>query len=290
MLKRFLKEPLLHFLLLGAGLFVLYSRTAGRTSIEPGKIVVTQGQILSMAETFARTWQRPPTAAEWQGLIQDRVREEIYAREALALGLDRDDTVIRRRLRQKMEFIADDVSAEVEPTDAELNAYLQAHPDAFRVEPRVAFSQVYLNPGKHGENLQRDAADLLARLQQAGTQTDISALGDQSLLEQDFSPLPGTEVAKQFGAEFAAKLAGVPPGQWQGPIVSGFGAHLVLVRERTEGRLPPLADVRETVRREWANERRLRANETYFQELLKRYAVTIESPTDAAAKETPRPK
>lgn len=290
MLKRFLKEPLLHFLLLGAGLFVLYSRTAGRTSIEPGKIVVTQGQILSMAETFARTWQRPPTAAEWQGLIQDRVREEIYAREALALGLDRDDTVIRRRLRQKMEFIADDVSAEVEPTDAELNAYLQAHPEAFRVEPRVAFSQVYLNPGKHGENLVRDAADLLARLQQAGAQTDISALGDQSLLEQDFSPLPRTEVAKQFGEEFAAKLVGVPPGQWQGPIVSGFGAHLVLVRERTEGRLPPLADVRETVRREWANERRLRANETYFQELLKRYVVTIESPADATARETPRSK
>lgn len=287
MLKKILKEPLLHFLLLGAVLFVLYQRTAGQTSTEPSKIVVTQGQILSMAETFARTWQRPPTAAEWQGLIQDRVREEIYAREALSLGLDRDDTVIRRRLRQKMEFIADDVSAEVEPTAVELDAYLQAHRDAFRVEPRVAFSQVYLNPGKHGENLARDAAELVARLRQAGPQADISALGDQSLLEQDFSLLSRADVAKQFGEEFAVNLTGVPLGQWQGPITSGFGAHLVFLRERIEGSLPPLADVREIVRREWANERRTRANEKYFQDLLKRYVVTIETPV---AKEAPKSK
>ncbi len=290
MLKKILKEPLLHFLLLGAVLFVLYQRTAGQTSTEPSKIVVTQGQILSMAETFARTWQRPPTAAEWQGLIQDRVREEIYAREALSLGLDRDDTVIRRRLRQKMEFIADDVSAEVEPTAVELDAYLQAHRDAFRVEPRVAFSQVYLNPGKHGENLARDAADLLARLQQAGSQADISALGDQSLLEQDFSLLSRADVAKQFGEEFAVNLTGVPLGQWQGPISSGFGAHLVFLRQRIEGSLPPLADVREIVRREWANERRTRANEKYFQDLLKRYVVTIETPAATVAKEAPKSK
>jgi hypothetical protein len=277
-MKKLLREPLLHFLLLGAAIFAAYSFLSNRSSAEPGKIVVTQGQIENLAGGFARTWQRPPTDSELAGLVRDRVREEVYYREAMALGLDKDDTVIRRRLRQKMEFVSDDIAAQAEPTDAELNAYLQAHADKFPIEQRFTFRQVYLNPDKHRANLAGDTARLLAQLKQSGDKVDVSALGDTFLLEHDFTALPVSEVAKQFGEQFAAKLGGLQPGQWQGPVESGYGVHLVKVSERSEGHLPRLADVREVVRREWDNARRQEANEKFFQELLKRYVVTIEQP------------
>jgi len=283
-MKRLLKEPLLHFFLLGAAIFAVWGWRSKPTvaNNERSKIVITHGEVESMAVTFTRTWRRPPTREELDALIRDRVREEVFAREATALGMDKDDTIIRRRLRQKMEFVTDDVvAAAIEPTDADLGAYLTAHADSFRVERRFTFAHVYLNPEKHGENLGRDGAQLLGQLVQTGaTADDALNLGDRFLLDQRFDSLPAGEVAKIFGESFAAKLGGIPPGQWAGPIESGYGAHLVLVTQRTDGRLPALADVREAVRQEWANARRLETNEKYYEAMLKRYAVTIERPAD----------
>lgn len=278
-MKRILKEPLLHFLLLGAGLFVAYGLISrpGRSDA-PDKIVVTVGQIEHLAAGFAKTWQRPPTGAELRGLVDDWVHEEVATREAIALGLDKDDTVIRRRLRQKMEFVSDDIAAQNQPTEADLNAYLLAHPDSFRVEPRFTFGQVYLNPAKHGDKLAQDTAQLLAQLNQTGNPADITTQGDSLLLEHDFTAVPAGEVAKQFGEQFAAALGGLTPGSWQGPVESGYGLHLVKVSARTEGRLPALTEVRDTVRREWDNTRRLEGNARFYQELMKRYTVIIEHP------------
>jgi hypothetical protein len=276
--KRILKEPLLHFLLLGAALFMAYGlMSEPGSSSAPGNIVVTAGQVEHLVAGFAKTWQRPPTDGELKGLIDDWVRDEIATREATALGLDKGDTVIRRRLRQKLEFVSDDIAAQTEPTDADLSAYLQAYPESFRVEPQFTFSQVFLDPAKHGNNLARDTAQLSAQLKQLGAKVDSSALGDSLLLERTFQSAPTSEIAKQFGEEFAAALGELSPGQWQGPVESGYGVHLVLVRERTEGRLPELADVRDDVAREWANARRLELNGKFYEELLKRYTVTIES-------------
>lgn len=283
-MRRLLKEPLLHFLVLGALLFLAYGLLRKNDSVrEPGQIVVTLRQVEQLAAGFTKTWQRPPTPEELAGLVKDRVREEVYCREALALGLDRDDTVIRRRLRQKMEFVSDDVAALAEPTEAELEQYLRAHPDAFRIEPRFTFRQVYLDPGKHGAELAQDAAQLLAQLDHAGAEANLATLGDSLMLDSQYSDLPATEVARQFGESFAAALGGLAPGRWQGPIESGYGMHLVFVRERVEGRLPELSEVRESVRREWENARRVAANEAFFAELLKRYTVTIEG-LDASGK------
>jgi hypothetical protein len=273
-----IREPLLHFLLLGAVIFLAYSFINRRNNAEPGKIVITQRQVENLAFAFAKTWQRPPTDKELVGLVRDRVREEVYYREAMALGLDKDDTVIRRRLRQKMEFISDDVAKQTEPTDAELNAYLQAHADRFPVEQRFTFRQVYLNPDKHRATLMADAERLLTQLRQAGDKADLSALGDTFLLDHDFTALPASDVAKQFGEPFAAKLRELAPGPWQGPIESGYGVHLVKVSQRSDGRAPALADVRDAVRREWENARRQESNEKFYQDLLKRYVVTVEEP------------
>jgi len=280
-LKRLLAEPLLHFLLLGTALFVTYGLIGAGSGSDPVRIVVTQGQIESLSTGFTNAWQRPPTAEELSGLVRDHVREEVYYREALAMGLDKVDTVIRRRLRQKMEFITDDIAVQAPATDDELNAYLEAHPDAFRTPDSFAFDQVYLNPAKHGDRLASDAADLLARLNLRGGDADVSTLGDPLMVEHDFAAESVQAISAQFGDQFAAKLGELEPGRWQGPVESGFGVHLVRVNARTPASLPPLAQVRDAVVREWSDARRLQANEKFYQELLKRYTVTIEPPLQA---------
>jgi hypothetical protein len=278
-LSRILREPLLHFLLLGAALFLGYSlisRSDGGNA--PRRIILSSGQLEHLATGFTRTWQRPPTDAELKGLIDDWVREEIATREAIALGLDKDDTVIRRRLRQKLEFVSEDIAARHEPTDAELNAYLHAHPKAFIIEPRITFSQVYLNPARHGPHLAGDTARMLARLQRSGSgrNSDDSLLGDPFLLERTFQSVPLSEIARQFGEKFATALSQLAPGEWSGPIESGYGVHLVLVRERTAERLPELVDVREQVVREWADAWRVEEDKRFYQDLLKRYTVIVQ--------------
>jgi hypothetical protein len=275
-MNRILQEPLFHFLLLGFSIFFAYQLVSKDSGSEPDEIVVSMGQVEHLAAGFAKTWQRPPTPQELAGLVRDRVREEVYFREAIALGLDKDDTVIRRRLRQKMEFISDDIAAQIEPAETDLEAYLSAHPDAFLVEPRFSFRQVYLNPDKHGEKLDRDTEELLAQLKRADSKADPAALGDSMLLDYQFTNVSARAVANQFGKAFAARLAKLTTGQWQGPVESGYGVHLVWVSERTEARLPALAEVRDAVRREWENAQRLEANEKFYLELLKRYTVTIE--------------
>lgn len=285
-MNRILREPLLHFVLLGAAMFAAYNLVSQRSGNEPGSIVITAAQVAAIELGFTRTWHRPPTHDELAGLIRDRVREEVYYREAMALGLDQDDTIIRRRLRQKLEFLTDDVVDQAPPTDADLQAYLTAHRDSFRGQPEFTFRHVYLNPDKHGESLAGTAAALLTQLKRAGGKADASAFGDPFLLGHSFAAVPATEVAAQFGEPFAAKVAELSPGQWQGPVESGYGVHLVWVSTRTDGRVPRLEDVRDAVAREWDHARRRAANDTLYQEMLKRYAVTIETPpvtTQAAA-------
>lgn len=279
-MRRILKEPLLHFLLLGAGFFITYSfiSLSDGPSSESRKIVITQGLIEHLVEGFSMTWLRSPTDEELAGLLRDRVREEVYYREAMLMGLDKDDTVIRRRLRQKMEFISEDLSMQAEPTDADLEAYLRAHPDMFRVEQRFTFSQIYFNPERRGENIAGYIAQLLTQLNRPGGGFDQRIEGDPLLLEHRFVSEPAGEVAKLFGKDFAANLSTLPIGKWHGPIKSGYGLHLVLISERTEARLPALEAVRGEVHRQWRNTQRIEENEKFFQKLLQRYEVTIDDP------------
>jgi hypothetical protein len=282
-MKKLIREPFIHFLLLGAAFFIANRLVSGRIENQTEKIVITQGQITSMVIGFSRTWQRPPTREELEGLIRDRVREEVYSREAIVMGLDRDDPIIRRRLQQKLAFVTDDVATPAEPTDAELADYLKTHAAGFGVDRKFTFSQVYLDPNKRGEHLARDANELLNQLRQQGRDVDPSSLGDAFLLEHRFEAARTTEITKQFDEKFAAKLADAPIGQWFGPVESGYGTHLVLVEERTEGRQPELAEVRDAVRREWTNTRRLESNEKFFENLLKHYEVVVEKIDPAKA-------
>jgi hypothetical protein len=274
-MRRWLKEPLLHFLLLGLAIFGAY-RLLGPDEPPPSSIVVTEGIINGQIESFSRTWLRPPTPQEVNELIREYVREEVYYREGMALALDRDDTVIRRRLKQKLEFVAEAAGIAAEPTDEDLRAYLEQRRDAYQTDARLSFVHVFLSAERRGDAVAQDAASLLAGLQSSQEALDPAALGDPTLLERQFEDVPLRDVAAQFGDEFADRVAELPVGQWQGPIESAYGMHLVLVGARTDGRAPELDEVRDALRRDWLNERRIAANEAYYQSLLQRYTVTID--------------
>jgi hypothetical protein len=275
-LRKILREPLLHFLLLGAGLFVLFSLVGKPTEERPDQIVVSAAKVENLAELFRRTWRRPPTQQELDGLIADHVKEEILYREALALGLEEDDIVIRRRLRQKMEFVSEDVAPPAEPSEAELRRFLAEHADRFRAPWRVSFAQVYLSPDRRGANVRSDAERMLVALDTG--KADPAGSGDPFLLEQDYRELSGQDVERLFGGPFAAQLAELPVGRWSGPVESGYGLHLVLVRDRTPARLPDLAEVRDAVTNEWRAVRQAEANRAFYEGLRARYVVTVERP------------
>jgi PPIC-type PPIASE domain len=281
-MKRWLKEPLLHFLVLGALLFGVYAWMNRGEQPQTGQIVVTKGQIENLRVTFNRVWQHPPSPSEMDGLIRDHIREEVLAREATKLGLDLDDTVIRRRLRQKMEFVASDLAVPPVPTEAELKEFLVKHTDFFRVEPRLTVRQVYLNPAKRGDALQGDAARLIAELNRPRATADFRTLGDATMLSSELTDVPVSEVVRDFGEDFAKQVENLPDGRWQGPVTSTYGVHLVLVAQKTPGRMPALAEVYDQVAREWTDAKRREENETFYQKLLKRYVVTIEGEPSVA--------
>ncbi len=272
------REPLVHFLVLGAGLFLLFSMVGDSDDAPPDRIVVSAGQVARLTEAFSRIWQRPPTEGELDGLIEDHIREEVYYREALAMGLDRDDTIVRRRLRQKLEFFTDDLVAAVDPTEEQLQAYLDEHGDAFRVPSRFSFQQIYFNQDRRGQQAMRDAESLVLRLNETSTEVDTVALGDSLMLPSDYELISEVEVSHRLGRVFAAAVADLPVGRWSGPVESSFGLHLVLIRERQRGSVPALADIREGVEREWRNLRREEANEAFYRGLRDRYEVSVEHP------------
>lgn len=274
-IKTWLREPLVHFLAIGAMLFVVFHFWGGG----PGdnRIVITPGQIDSMAARFTRTWQRPPTDQELKGLIDDYVRGEIAAREARVLGLDRDDTIIQRRLRQKLEFLAEDAFNAQPPTEAELQAWLDRHPDPFRIEPKIAFRQVYLNPDKRGDSIAGDAEKMHRQLSAAGPEVDIGRLGDALMLPQEMSLSSRSDVSRLFGRRFTDTILSLETGHWSGPIRSGYGLHLVYVRQRTAARMPDLAEIRPLVEREFLAQRRKRELEAMYERLLERYHVSMQN-------------
>jgi hypothetical protein len=275
--RAWLREPLLHFLALGAALFVMFDLVGGAAARAPDEIVVSAGRIEQLAVGFARTWQRPPTQAELAGLIDDYVNEEILYREALALGLDRDDAIVRRRLRQKMEFLSQDAVPPPAPTAAELADFLRGHPEKFREEPRLTFAQIYLSAERRGEAAARDGARLVAELN-AHAPADLAALGDPLPLSREIEDRSESEIERELGGEIAQRLLEVEIGRWSGPFASAFGLHVVQLRARSEARVPALDEVRAAVEREWAVAQRARADAERMARLRERYRITIEAP------------
>ncbi len=273
MLRKFWSEPLLHFLLLGLLLFGFYQLVApeGRTGRE---ITVTDGTVAMLSQRHALVWQRPPTSSELNALIEAHIREEILYREGVAMGLDQDDPVIRRRVLQKLEVLGEEGRTQAAPDDAELTAWLQKNAERYARPPVFSYQQLMFDPVRHGASLEDDFRAALARLN-AGA--DPAGLGDSTLLPARASDVPLDQLARDYGEDFATAVAALPVGSWQGPVPSGFGVHIVRVDSRADGAAATLDEVRAAVERDWENERRKSASEAWYQQLRSNYKVSIEA-------------
>ncbi len=280
---KFLREPLLHFLLIGGAFFLLYAAFSGPKTEGAGKtIVVSAAEIEWMQASWQKRWGRPPTAEERDGLIQQYIRETVLYREALVLGLDKDDQVIRRRLGQKMEFIVKDLVALAPPTDEDLLAYFEAHRDRYQDPVRYTFTQVFVDPDKRGDATLDDAEAIKAKLIAEGDAIDDpGALGDGFMLATYYAEKDQLEIQKLFGSGFAESLATLTPGQWHGPVLSGYGAHLVYVRHATAAPPPVFDEVRGQVEQEWTAEKGEELKEQFYANLREQYKIVIEQPTES---------
>lgn len=273
-MTRALREPLLHFFALGALVFLLYAWIGGGE--DPETIVVSRGQQTSLIEAFAQTWGRPPTQEEFLAIVDDYLREELAYREASARELDRNDTIVRRRLRQKLELLAEDLVTLAPPTQPEIEARYAESAEQFRTETRYSFEQIDFSKDRRGPDAEADAQALLASLR-AGAELDDSELpGDSRVLPQRLSAAGEREIASIFGESFPGDLAGLTPGQWDGPVSSAFGWHLVRVAERIPGEIPPLAAVADRVQNEMLAERRRAALDLLYAGLAERYSIRVE--------------
>ena len=272
-MKKFLAEPLLHFLLIGALLFVLFEVLRSPGDVSDRRIVITQSDIEALQANFSRTWQRPPTMQELPGLIEEKVRGEIAYREAVAMGLDVNDAYVKQRMKAKLEFMLEDISTLDQPTDQELADYLAQHPEKFRREAQVSFVQVYLGE----QPSEQEAARVLAQLTEAGADAELETYGKSIMLPLAVSASPLSVVDRRFGSGFTAQLEGFPVGQWQGPVVSSYGYHLVQVNGRVAAMDPPLEAVRREVTRELVAERIKTVKETTYAGLREQYEVVIET-------------
>ena len=268
-LRAVLREPLLHFLIVGAGVFLLYGILSGPGEGSDGEINVSIGQVEHLVSIFQKTRQRLPTPEELAGLVDNYIVEELLYREAVAIGLDRDDTIVRRRMRQKMDFLLDDL-ATIEPTDKELQQFLSEQAERFRLDAHFSFDHFYIADG--------DAAMATVILDQlrAGKLSEESVAVSSGLLPDRIDDLSETQISALLGSTFTRQLMQLEPGDWAGPIESPYGVHLVRIDRMVESVVPPLAVIRSDVRREWLFDRRAASRDKMIDALREKYRITIE--------------
>ncbi len=293
-LKRWLREPLLQFLLLGLLLFAAYAyMQRGRGGVESSKqIAVSLDDLRTMDLYFESQWHRPPTPAEFQAMVEDKVREEVLYREGLAMGLDKDDEIVKRRMAQKMQFLAEDVATAHEPSTAELKAWFDKNSSKFALASRYSFRHLYFSPDKRGKNAHDDAANALTRIAGQPEDSKLTASSGDSFMFQDYYGDRTPEaIAKEFGPQFAVALEKLKPGSWQGPVESGYGWHLVFVNTVIPGRVPAFEEMEPDVKTAWLAEQKATAWQKAYATMRTKYTVLLPNPGDHPATNTPpKPK
>ncbi len=277
-MKKLYKEPLLHFLIIGVLIFTLFSIVNKEEDIVSGnKIIVSAADIQRLSSSWAKKWNRPPTETELQGLVESHIREEVYYRAALALGLDKNDTILRRRLMQKMEFLSNDLAELNTPDESALNQYFIDHKDNYELPARVSFTHIYFSLDKRGAKAVEDAKSVLSELKtRSGAVLRVPERGDSFMLQYDFDQETPFEVERLFGKGFANQLFTLETNTWHGPIESGYGLHLVRISEKIDARMPELASVIEKVRTDWMFEQRQKMNKEIYERFKERYEIVIE--------------
>ena len=277
---KFLREPLLHFMFIGAAIYLLYAVFAEPAAEDTDKtIVVSAGEIEWMNTVWQKRWSRAPTSDELDGLIKQYIKETVLYREALTMGLNKHDQVIRRRLAQKLEFLAKDLVALTPPTEEELQTYFKEHQDYYTEPTHYTFTQVFIDPDKRGDATLDDAEKIKATLIVRGENIDdVSGTGDDIMLQNYYPEKDQAEIQKQFGSGFAESLVELTPGQWHGPVLSGYGVHLVYLHSIVEPPAIVFEDVRQRVTLDWETEKGIELNEQFYKSLREQYTIVIEEP------------
>jgi hypothetical protein len=280
-MKRLLREPLIHFLLIGAALFAAYRYLQPARSAAPSsqEIQLSVDELSQLAMLFRSQWRRDPTTEEFGRLVENKVQAEVLYREALAMGLDKNDEIVNRRMAQKMQFLAEDVAAAREPTTEELKAWYAKNSDKFAMPTRVSFRHLYFSPDRRGKNAQADAAKALPQL--AGQPVDAKldeSFADPFMFQQYYRDRATDYLGKEFGPQFAQAVAKLPTGSWQGPIESGFGWHLVFVDTAIPGRVPDFAEIEADVKTAWLGEQKALGWDKAYKEMRAKYTVLLPSP------------
>jgi peptidyl-prolyl cis-trans isomerase C len=288
-LSRLLREPLVQFLMIGAVLFGAYrylpppeplptaqaTKSGGSPVAAPSRqIVLTFDQIGRLAMVFQSQWGREPTTQELDQLVEADVKEDILYREGLALGLDRDDEIVRRRMAQKMQFLAEDVAAAHMPTDAELRAWFDQNKRPFEEPARVSFRHVYFSPDRRGDNARADAEKALAELKELPQGAKFRG-ADPFMFQDYYRDRAPDYLRKEFGPEFAQAVAQLSAGSWQGPIHSGFGWHLVFVDTAIPARAPAFEEIEPDVKQSWLADQKANAVKKAYEDMRAKYTVLM---------------
>jgi peptidyl-prolyl cis-trans isomerase C len=281
--KRLLSEPLLHFLLIGVGLFAI-SDYFGKNHAAPSskrEIRLSLAELSQLALQFQSQWRRPPTVQEIDHLVENRIEEEILYREALAMGFDKDDEIVKRRMAQKMKFLAEDVAAAHEPTIDELKSWFEENKTKFAMPPRLSFRHLYFSPDKRSNRARDDAQQALTQL--AGQPEDtkvVEGIADPFMFQDYYRDRAPDYLGKEFGPRFAVAVEKLTPGSWQGPIESGFGWHLVFVDSVIPGRVPDFEEIEGDVKTAWLGEQKALAWDKAYKEMRAKYTVLLPKPPE----------
>lgn len=273
--KRWLHEPLFHFLLIGLALFIAYSLVAPKApQTSSNRIELTKDDLNQLQISWSAQWQRPPTPDEMRGLIDEKVRQEILFREGMALGLDQGDEIIKRRIAQKMDFLAEDVSTVSAPTSADLKAWFEKNSARFTLPGLITFRHLYFSPDVRGQKARDDAGRALERLSNSSAVT--AASGDRFMFQDYYADNSPEQVAKVFGGQFAESIFKLKVGVWQGPVESGLGWHVVRIEAITPGRVPAFEEVDSSqLKSEWMSDQRAESKRQSFEAMKKRYEVVL---------------
>jgi peptidyl-prolyl cis-trans isomerase C len=277
-LRRWSREPLFHFLLIGLVLFVGYSllHPKSEATSESNLIVLTPDDLLQMSVASLAQGRPAPTPEQMHNLIELKVREEVLFREAVALGLDKDDTIVKRRLAQKMEFLAEGASVDNDPSTDTLKAWFKDNQQRFALLPRVSFHHLYFSPDQRGEHARDAAAKALEQIAgKPGGSKDAAALGDPFMYQDYYGDRSFDEMAKLFGLNFARALVNLKPGSWQGPVESGYGWHLIFVDSSAPGRVPAFEEIEPDIKSTWIEDQRTQAKAKAYETMRARYQVVL---------------
>ena len=277
-LRNLAREPLFHFLLLAAGIYAFYgAMDAGEDTDDTYAVKIGSGQVRSLSDQFTSLWGRPPTANELDRLVREQVRTEILYREAVAMGLDDGDTVIERRLAQKLELLAQGLVTPAEPGDEELERWYAKNVERFRPESRYTLTHIFFDPDRRDDAILDEAGDLRDKLAALdGLPDDVGALGDRFMLQNYYPERTEVELRKLFGAGFVEQIVDLEPGYWHGPILSGYGVHLVFINGVVEPPQPDFADLRATLVDEWTREQVEEQSEQFLDRVMERYTIVVE--------------